>query len=97
MGRRAHKPDPAQRRQVEAMAAYRIPEIDIAPVLGIAAIHGLRRPDALATAPRMGENSATTSAAPAVAKPHSAWPRPICHLCILLRHYWQMPTTGEDR
>src|SRR5688572_15567842 len=35
MGRRAHKPDPAQRRQVEAMAAYGIPEIDIAPVLGI--------------------------------------------------------------
>jgi hypothetical protein len=30
MGRRAHKPDPAQRRQVEAMAAYGIPEIDIA-------------------------------------------------------------------
>ena len=29
MGRRAHKPDPAQRRQVEAMAAYGIPEINI--------------------------------------------------------------------
>ena len=35
MGRRAHKPDPAQRRQVEAMAAYGIPETDIAPVVGI--------------------------------------------------------------
>ena len=35
MGRRARRPDPAQRRQVEAMAAYGIPEIDIAPVLGI--------------------------------------------------------------
>jgi hypothetical protein len=30
MGRRAHKPDPSQRRQVEAMAAYGIPEPDIA-------------------------------------------------------------------
>jgi hypothetical protein len=35
MGRRAHKPDPAQRKQVEAMAAYGIPEIDIAAVLGV--------------------------------------------------------------
>jgi hypothetical protein len=35
MGRRAHKPDPAQRRQVEAMAAYGIPEIDISAVLGV--------------------------------------------------------------
>src|SRR6478609_716922 len=35
MGRRAHKPDPAQRRQVEAMAAYGIPEIDIAAVVGV--------------------------------------------------------------
>src|SRR5688572_9289822 len=35
MGRRAHKPDPAQRRQVEAMAAYGIPEIDIAAVLSV--------------------------------------------------------------
>jgi hypothetical protein len=33
MGRRAHKPDPAQRRQVEAMAAYGIPEADIARVI----------------------------------------------------------------
>jgi hypothetical protein len=35
MGRRAHKPDPAIRRQVEAMAAYGIPEQDIARVVGI--------------------------------------------------------------
>jgi hypothetical protein len=35
MGRRAHRPDPAQRRQVEAMAAYGIPEIDIARVVGV--------------------------------------------------------------
>src|SRR6478672_12006304 len=35
MGRRSHKPDPAQRRQVEAMAAYGIPEIDISRVVGI--------------------------------------------------------------
>jgi hypothetical protein len=35
MGRRAHQPDPAQRRQVEAMAAYGIPEPDISRVVGI--------------------------------------------------------------
>jgi hypothetical protein len=35
MGRRAHKPDPVSRRQVEAMAAYGIPETDIARVAGI--------------------------------------------------------------
>src|SRR5215204_5655189 len=35
MGRRAHRPDPAQRRQVEALAAYGIPEIDISRVVGI--------------------------------------------------------------
>ena len=35
MGRRAHQPDPSQRRQVEAMAACGIPETDIAEVLGI--------------------------------------------------------------
>ena len=35
MGRRAHRPDPSQRRQVEAMAAYGIPETDIARVVGI--------------------------------------------------------------
>jgi hypothetical protein len=34
MGRRAHKPDPNLRRQVEAMAAYGIPEIDIGRVVG---------------------------------------------------------------
>jgi len=35
MGRPAHQPDPAGRRQVEAMSAYGIPEADIARVLGI--------------------------------------------------------------
>ncbi len=35
MSRRAHAPDPAQRRQVEALAAYGIPEADIAGVVGI--------------------------------------------------------------
>ena len=35
MGRRAHTPEPAGRRQVEAMAAYGVPEADIARVLGI--------------------------------------------------------------
>ena len=35
MGRRAHKPDPAQRKQVETLAAYGIPEDDIARVVGI--------------------------------------------------------------
>jgi hypothetical protein len=35
MGRRAHQPDPAGRRQVEAMAGYGIPEADIACVLDI--------------------------------------------------------------
>ena len=35
MGRPAHKPDPAQRRQVEAMAAYGIPEVDISRVVGV--------------------------------------------------------------
>ena len=35
MSRGAHKPDPAQRRQVEAMAAYGIPETDIARVVNI--------------------------------------------------------------
>ena len=35
MGRRAHKPDPLQRRQVEAMAAYGIPEPDISRVVGV--------------------------------------------------------------
>lgn len=35
MGRPRHKPDPAQRRQVESLAAYGIPEPDIARVVGI--------------------------------------------------------------
>ncbi len=35
MGRPAHAPEPFHRRQVEAMAGYGIPEIDIARVLGI--------------------------------------------------------------
>ena len=35
MGRRAHWPDPALRRQVEAMAAYGIPEPDISRVVGV--------------------------------------------------------------
>ncbi len=35
MGRTAHQPDPTSRRQVEAMAAYGVPEKDIATVVGI--------------------------------------------------------------
>jgi hypothetical protein len=35
MGRPAHKPDPASRRQVEALAGYGVPEADIAGVVGI--------------------------------------------------------------
>ena len=35
MGRRAHQPDPGLRRQVEALAAYGIPEHDIARVVDI--------------------------------------------------------------
>jgi len=35
MSRKAHSPDPAQRQQVETMAAYGIPENDITLVLGI--------------------------------------------------------------
>jgi hypothetical protein len=35
MGRPAHRPDPVSRRQVEAMAAYGIPEADIATVIEI--------------------------------------------------------------
>ena len=35
MGRRSHKPEPAGRRQVEAMSAYGVPEADIARVIGI--------------------------------------------------------------
>ena len=35
MGRKPHQPDPVARRQVEAMAAYGIPEADIATVIEI--------------------------------------------------------------
>jgi hypothetical protein len=35
MSRKAHKPDPAQRRQVETMSAYGIPAEDISRVVGI--------------------------------------------------------------
>ena len=35
MGRRAHRPDPAQRKQVETLAAYGVPETDISRVVGI--------------------------------------------------------------
>jgi hypothetical protein len=35
MGRRAHRPDERGRRQVEALAAYGVPEADIARVVGI--------------------------------------------------------------
>jgi hypothetical protein len=35
MGRRTHSPDAAQRRQVEAMAAYGIPGDDISRVVGV--------------------------------------------------------------
>jgi hypothetical protein len=35
MGRRSHTLDPAQRRQVDALAAYGIPAADISGVVGI--------------------------------------------------------------
>ena len=35
MARRPHQPEPAGRRQVEAMAAYGVPELDIARVIAI--------------------------------------------------------------
>jgi hypothetical protein len=35
MSRKAHQPDPAQRRQVETLAAYGIPAEDISRVIGI--------------------------------------------------------------
>lgn len=35
MSRRTHQPDPSQRRQVEAMAAYGIPEANVVKVVGI--------------------------------------------------------------
>src|SRR5882757_3849214 len=35
MARRSHQPDPSARRQVEALAAYGVPEADISRVVGI--------------------------------------------------------------
>ena len=35
MGRRSHRPDERGRRQVEALAAYGVPELNIARVVGI--------------------------------------------------------------
>lgn len=35
MGRPAHKPDEAQRRQVEALAGYGVPEAEIGGMIGI--------------------------------------------------------------
>jgi hypothetical protein len=35
MARPAHRPDPVTRRQVEAMAGFGVPEVDIAGVVGI--------------------------------------------------------------
>jgi hypothetical protein len=35
MGRPAHRPDATSRRQVEAMTAYGVPELNIASVIGI--------------------------------------------------------------
>ena len=35
MARKAHKPDPFFRRQVEAMAGYGVPEFNIARVLAV--------------------------------------------------------------
>ena len=35
MARPAHKPDPAVRRQVEALAGYGVPEAEIAGVVGV--------------------------------------------------------------
>lgn len=35
MGRRAHRPDERDGRQIEALAAYGVPEHDIARVVGI--------------------------------------------------------------
>jgi hypothetical protein len=35
MGRKPHTPDPVQRRHVEAMAGYGVPERDIAGIVGI--------------------------------------------------------------
>ena len=35
MGRHSHQPDPATRRQVEALAGFGVPEADIAGVVGV--------------------------------------------------------------
>jgi hypothetical protein len=35
MGRKAHRPEPSTRRQVEALAGYGVPEAEIAGVVGI--------------------------------------------------------------
>jgi hypothetical protein len=35
MGRKAHRPDPTSRRQVEAMAGYGVPELAIARIIAI--------------------------------------------------------------
>src|SRR3954467_6032818 len=35
MSRKRHQPDPGQRKQVEALAAYGIPETDISRVVGV--------------------------------------------------------------
>lgn len=35
MGRPSHRPDPVSRRQVEAMAGYGVPEVDIAGLIGV--------------------------------------------------------------
>jgi len=35
MGRRTHRPDPASRRQVEALAGYGVPEVEIGDVIGV--------------------------------------------------------------
>ena len=35
MARRAHRPDLSQRRQVEALAGYGVPEAEIAGIIGI--------------------------------------------------------------
>src|SRR3990167_8316528 len=35
MGRKAHRPDPATRRQVEALGGYGVPEAEIAGVVGV--------------------------------------------------------------
>jgi len=63
MTRRAHQPDPAQRRQVEALAGYGVPETEIAGVIGIDA-ESLRkhyRPSSTTATPRPMPGSPRTS------------------------------------